>query len=121
MDNNEYNELLSMLLKATTNNKIEWEYLQHSSDRFRAKVGDGYIGLSHTKGTTLSLEYMSLTVYNSSGQSIETYSFNEMEDAEQFKKLAKLYYIVNDMVFRITETKSSIFSALRGMTSDNKI
>lgn len=44
----------------------------------------------------------------------------ENREYNKLKILARLYNIVNDKVFRITEPKSSIFSTLHGMTSDNK-
>lgn len=110
----EYKELLESLIKATKEDKISWQH--ESNGQFKAKIGDGFIGIAHSSSS--NVDYAALSMYNSNNQLIDSVTYDSLMDEERYDQLKGLYDLINDKVFRITATKSSIFSALKGLVKN---
>lgn len=118
MNDKDYKDMLQMLLQLTEKGKIKWE-VGKKANQFKAKIGDGYVEVSHSDDPMLDYQYLTLALLNDLNQRVHVFSFNDSEEQDEFRQLAKLYNLVNDKVYKITETENSIMSALKDMSSSD--
>lgn len=112
MNQQNYDLIVDLLLKATKLEKISWEKIS-SKNGFGTNINNCWVTVSTSYDFTIDETSFSLTLSNTKGEEFANYYSSENSDKNEYVKLRSLYYAVRDVVYRITESESLIISGLK--------
>lgn len=113
MTQQQYNDMVEMLISATKNGKLKWDEL---TGKFKTKVNNCPISLSYTYDLTINDSVYLLSLSNSSGHQFASYSFSESDAGISYKRLEDLYSAIKDSIYHISESENNILNGLKYMT-----
>lgn len=120
MKDDDYKNMIDMLIQATVENKIKWtEYTNPRGSYITSVEG---CGLKIWPDYDIQIDESSyaISLANPDGRVFSTYSYSETDNQEEYQHLGNLYNVIRDAVFRITESENLILSGLRNMIGDGK-
>lgn len=112
MNQQNYDLIVDLLLKATKLEKISWEKIS-SKNGFGTNINNCCVTVSTSYDFTIDETSFSLTLSNTKGEEFANYYSSENSDKNEYAKLRSLYYAVRDVVYRITESENLIISGLK--------
>lgn len=112
MNQQNYDLIVDLLLKATKLEKISWEKIS-SKNGFGTNINNCCVTVSTSYDFTIDETSFSLTLSNTKGEEFANYYSSENSDKNEYVKLRSLYYAVRDVVYRITESENLIISGLK--------
>lgn len=112
MNQQNYDLIVDLLLKATKLEKISWEKIS-SKNGFGTNINNCWVTVSTSYDFTIDETSFSLTLSNTKGEEFANYYSSENSDKNEYVKLRSLYYAVRDVVYRITESENLIISGLK--------
>lgn len=112
MNQQNYDQIVDLLLKATKSEKISWEKIS-SKKGFGTNINNCCVTVSTSYDFTIDETSFSLTLSNTKGEEFANYYSSENSDKNEYAKLRSLYYAVRDVVYRITESENLIISGLK--------
>lgn len=112
MNQQNYDQIVDLLLKATKSEKISWEKIS-SKNGFGTNINNCCVTVSTSYDFTIDETSFSLTLSNIKGEEFANYYSSENSDKNEYAKLRSLYYAVRDVVYRITESENLIISGLK--------
>lgn len=115
MTNEQYQNMLDMLISATRQRKLDWE---DNGGHYKALVGDCSIQLAASYDFEVEENVYTLSLFNSKGQKFAAYysSGSSANENMDYEKLNQLYSTINDSIYRITESENCILSKLDELT-----
>lgn len=120
MTESQYNEMVSMLIKATQARKLSWSW-DESSGEYSAKLSDCWVRISSHIDFQMQAEIVTLMLINANGDQFDSISGNSAIDTDQYNQLNRLYEEVRNSYFRIRESETMIMDKLRELTAEPKI
>lgn len=112
MNQQNYDLIVDLLLKATKLEKISWEKIS-SKNGFGTNINNCWVTVTTSYDFTIDETSFSLTLSNTKGEEFANYYSSENSDKNEYVKLRSLYYAVRDVVYRITESENLIISGLK--------
>lgn len=112
MNQQNYDLIVDLLLKATKLETISWEKIS-SKNGFGTNINNCWVTVSTSYDFTIDETSFSLTLSNTKGEEFANYYSSENSDKNEYVKLRSLYYAVRDVVYRITESENLIISGLK--------
>ncbi len=119
MNQQNYNQMVDMLIDATKLQKISWqEDVQHNA--FYTQINGCKVTIYSVYEISIDESSYSLSLANPNGEVFYTYSFSESTDKDEYEKLKKLYSEIRDVVYRITESENLILQGLEEALTTQK-
>lgn len=115
MTNEQYTNMVDMLIFATVKEKIKW--IEQNGDFF-VDINRCQISLSSSYDISIDSSTYSLSLINIDGIVFETYTFDENSDKEKFDKLNELYGIIKDKTYKISESENLIINGLEELLAN---
>ena len=111
MNQQNYNQMVDMLIAATQSKKISWQE-DRSHNAFYTLIKGCKVTIYSVYDVTIDESSFSLSLTNPNDEVFCTYSFSEAADKNEYEKLKKLYSEIRDVVYRITESENLILQGL---------
>lgn len=117
MNDIQYNEMVSMLTKATQTRRLTWVWHEDTGE-YITKLGDCQISISSNIDFQMQAEVVVLALINANGDQFDSLTGNSVIDTDRYKQLNKLYIEVRNSYFKIRESEDIIMKKLRELTID---
>lgn len=109
----QYTSMVEMLIKATQSEKLTWE----DNDGDFSTIIDGCSLLIRSSyDFSVNISTYTLKMYNKNGAEFESFSYSENIDMREYQQLNRLYNVIRDKYYRITESENTILQNLERMT-----
>lgn len=118
MNEQNYNHMIDMLIKATQLKLISWEE-DASRNAFVTKIHDCKIKIKSVYDIGIEESSVLLSLSNPDNVVFSTYSFSEETDKAEYDKLSLLYSVIRDVVYRISESEGMILEGLRKILDES--
>ena len=105
--------MVEMLIKATQSEKLIWE--DYDGD-FSTKIDGCSLLISSSYDFSVNISTYTLKMYNKKGVEFESFSYSENIDIHEYQQLNRLYNVIRDKYYRITESENTILQNLEKMT-----
>lgn len=113
MKEEEYKNMVDMLIQATLEKKLVWTESSNSSNKYVAIIGGCSVTIWSDFDLAMEDSSYCMTFANPDGRVFSTYTFSEMTDSGEYHHLDKLFNAIRDMVYRITESEKRIMEGLQ--------
>ena len=108
-----YTSTVEMLIKATQSEKLIWE----DNDGDFSTIIDGCSLLIRSSyDFSVNISTYTLKMFNKNGAEFESFSYSENIDIHEYQQLNRLYNVIRDKYYRITESENTILQNLEKMT-----
>ena len=114
MTEKEYSYMVELLTLATQTGKLTWKEDQL---RFSTVINECSITIYPDYDPLLGNSNYSLALANPQGMIFNTYSIDEISDESGYKCLDKLYTMIKDSIYQISESERKILSGLEELFS----
>lgn len=118
MNEQNYNHMIDMLIKATQLKLISWEE-DASRNAFVTKIHDCKIKIKSVYDIGIEESSVLLSLSNPDNVVFSTYSFSEETDKAEYDKLSLLYSVIRDVVYRISESEGMILKGLKKILDES--
>ena len=115
MTEEQFIKMIEMLVEATRKDKLKWD---ENGGRFITSVGSCKIILSSNYEVSIDSFYFKLALYNEEGKEFASYIYSDSTDKTKYAELAKLYNVINDRYYKISESEKIILEGLEELTKD---
>ena len=112
MTETQYNELVSMLIRATKEQKIKWAELQNG---YRTQINECPITLRNYYDSSVGFSGYTLLLSNKEGKVFGTSDKAETIDGDEYNQLDLLFHAVRDSILHITASETSIMNGLKAI------
>lgn len=119
MNQQNYNQMVDMLIAVTKSKKISWQE-DRSHNAFYTLIKGCKVTIYSVYDVTIDESSFSLSLTNPNDEVFCTYSFSEAADKNEYEKLKKLYSEIRDVVYRITESENLILQGLEEALTSQK-
>ena len=119
MNQQNYNQMVDMLIAVTKSKKISWQE-DRSHNAFYTQINGCKVTIYSVYEISIDESSYSLSLANPNGEVFYTYSFSESTDKDEYEKLKKLYSEIRDVVYRITESENLILQGLEEALTTQK-
>lgn len=119
MNDIQYNEMVSMLTKATQTRKLSWVWHEDTGGYF-AKLGDCQVSITSSIDFQMQAEIVVLALINTNGDQFDSLTGNSVIDTDRYNQLNNLYNEVRNSYFKIRESEDIIMKKLREMTTEEQ-
>ncbi len=109
MTEKEYDLMVEKLTLATQARKLEW---REDKSRFSTVVNGCPITIYPDYDPLLENSSYSLALANPQGVVFNTYSVDEISDKSGYERLDKLYAMIKDSIYQISESEQKILKGL---------
>lgn len=116
MSESQYEEMVSLLTKATQQRKLSWK-LDDDGSSFSTVLGDCSIRINSYMDFQMQAEIVNLMLLNANGEQFNSFAENSVIDPERFANLEVLYKEIRDSYYQIRESETTIMDKLRELTS----
>lgn len=114
MTNEQYSQMIDMLVESTTKNLLTWNR-DDSNASFYTKVNNCRLELRVFYDVPLKDNKARFEMYNVDGRSFNRYIFSEKVDKAEYDRLYRLNEIVKDKFFKVTESEQRIMQGLNDL------
>ena len=114
MTNEQYSQLIDMLVESTTKNLLTWSR-DNGSASFYTKVNNCRLELRVFYDVAVKDNKAWLEMYNVDGCPFNKYIFSEKVDKGEFDRLSRLNEIVKDKFYKVTESEQRIMQGLNDL------
>ena len=114
MLNEQYKEMVSMLISATKGKKLKWSEIQNG---FTTRINGCPIELLSYYDSSVGYSGYTLSLSNKNEKQFCSFDKTETIDHEDYKELDLLYQTIRDSIFHITESEANILDGLKQMLS----
>lgn len=115
MTEKEYNLMVEKLTLATQARKLEWK---ENKLRFSTVINECPITIYPDYDPLLENSSYSLALANPQGKIFNTYSVDEISDKAGYERLGKLYAMIKDSIYQVSESERKILSGLEELVSE---
>lgn len=115
MKEEEYQKMLNMLIEATETKKIVWDEEPNSKGAYSTFIGGCPVKIWKDYNFNTDEDSYTLVLANPDGRVFSTYSYSEGDASEYYKQLSRLYLVISDVVYRISESEKLILDGLKEM------
>lgn len=112
MTKEEYQLMVEKLTLVTQAQKLAWK---EDKQRFSTVINECPITIYPNYDPLLESSSYSLTLANPQGVVFNTYSVDEISDKSEYNRLDKLYTIIKDSIYQISESERKILKGLEDL------
>ena len=112
MTKEEYQLMVEELALVTQNKKLAWK---EEKQRFFTVINECPITIYPNYDPLLGSSSYSLTLANPQGVVFNTYAVDEISDKSGYNRLDKLYTIIKDSIYQISESERKILKGLEDL------
>lgn len=114
MTQEQYKSMVDMLIKATLNRKLSWN---EANGDFYTDIDGCALWVCLNYDFTVNISSYILKLFNNDKVEFETFTYTESENHEEYQQLGKLYNIIRDVLYKITESENTILKKLEKLTT----
>lgn len=111
----QYTKMVDLLISATIDEKMRWT--EHNGD-FSVNIDGCQITLSAIYDVTIDSSTYTMSLINKDGVVFGTYTFDENSDKNEYGQLNRLYWIIKDKTYKISESENIIMNGLKNLLND---
>lgn len=115
MKEEDYQKMLKMLIEATETKKIVWKEETNSKGGYSTCIGGCPVKICKDYDFHTEEDSCTLVLSNPDGRAFSTCSYSEGDDSEYYTQLSRLYLVISDVVYRISESEKLILDGLKEM------
>lgn len=115
MKEEDYQKMLKLLIEATETKKIVWKEESNSKGAYSTYIGGCPVKVWKDYNFNTDEDSYTLVLANPDGRVFSTYSYSEGDASEYYKQLSRLYLVISDVVYRISESEKLILDGLKEM------
>lgn len=115
MTEEQFIKMIEMLVETTRKDKLKWN---ENGGRFITSVGGCKIILSSNYDVSIDSSYFKLALHNKEGKEFASHTYFDSTDKAKYEELAKLYNVINDRYYKISESEKIILEGLEELTKD---
>lgn len=115
MTKEEYDLMVDQLILATKNKKLKWE---EDKQHFSTVINECPITIYPDYDPLLGSSSYSLALANPQGVVFNTYSVDDISDKSGYDRLNKLYTMIKDSIYQISESEQKILKGLESLVGE---
>ena len=118
MNKQEILVMVGMLIKATKNNRLNWEDVVPESNSYLTTVNGCNIKVFSSYDYDMGFPINNISLFNRDGQLFSTYSYNRLVEDQIFEILNELLNTIRDVQYKISESEKLIMDGLADLNKD---
>ena len=115
MTEEQFIKMLELLVEATRKDKLKWD---ENGGYFKTTIDGCKIILSSNYDVSIDSYYFRLALHNKEGKEFASYTYFDSTDKAKYEELAKLYNVINDRFYKISESEKIILEGLEELAKD---